>query len=535
MTTVGEQLVEWLEAYGIDTVFGIPGVHTVEMYRGLATSTIRHLTPRHEQGAGFMADGYWRASGRVAACFVITGPGLTNILTPMAQACADSVPMLVISSVNRRQTLGMGAGDLHEIANQGLIAAQAAAHSQTLSDPAQLGDALARAFAVFDSARPRPVHIEIPVDMFSMPAVGEVVRPVQITPPGPTETLCAEAMAILEGAASPLILAGGGARESDLAALAEHLGAPVVMTTNGRGILNHSHPLAIPASPSLQVVRRLIAEADVVLAVGTEIGRTDYDMYDRGGLDFPGTLIRIEIDAEQMRRGAVPDLPLLGDAAAGVASMIAARSEAARATDGPAPGRAQQTRDAAIEEIGATYRQIVAFLEILRDALPDVPIVSDSTQAAYAGNLWFGPQAVRQWFNAATGYGALGYGLPAAIGAARATGGPVICIVGDGGVQFSFAELGLAVEEQLNVILIVWDNKGYGEIKSFMVRNGITPVGVDLHTPDFEALGAAYGAHAMRLSFLEDLEGLVRDAVERPGPTLLAMNEQVVLDGMPEG
>ena len=124
MATLGEQIIQGLEAYGVDTVFGIPGVHTVELYRGLAASRIHHVTPRHEQGAGFMADGYARASGRPGVAFVITGPGLTNILTPMAQAYADSIPMLVISSVNRTEALGMGAGDLHEIRNQSLIAAQ---------------------------------------------------------------------------------------------------------------------------------------------------------------------------------------------------------------------------------------------------------------------------------------------------------------------------------------------------------------------------------------------------------------------------
>ncbi|MGD1922625.1 MAG: thiamine pyrophosphate-binding protein, partial [Paracoccaceae bacterium] len=132
MATLGEQIIGWREAYGVDTVFGSPGVHTVEMYRGLAGSSIRHVTPRHEQGAGFMADGYARVTGNPGVAFVITGPGLTIILTPMAQAYADSVPMLVISSVNRREALGMGAGDLHEVRNPGLMAAQAAAFSHML-------------------------------------------------------------------------------------------------------------------------------------------------------------------------------------------------------------------------------------------------------------------------------------------------------------------------------------------------------------------------------------------------------------------
>ncbi|WP_276323642.1 thiamine pyrophosphate-binding protein, partial [Burkholderia cepacia] len=163
--TCGEALVDLLERYGVECVFGIPGVHTVELYRGLAESSIRHVTPRHEQGAGFMADGYARVTGRPGVCFIITGPGMTNIATAMAQAYADSIPMLVISSVNARRELGSGDGRLHELPSQREVFAGLTAFSHTLLDAADLPQVLARAFAVFESARPRPVHIEIPLDV----------------------------------------------------------------------------------------------------------------------------------------------------------------------------------------------------------------------------------------------------------------------------------------------------------------------------------------------------------------------------------
>lgn len=162
MTTVGEALIALLEAHGVDTVFGIPGVHTVELYRGLARSGIRHITPRHEQGAGFMADGYARASGRPGVAFVITGPGLTNTITAMGQARADSVPMLVISGVNATPTLGRGLGYLHELPDQRGMMAKVALFSERVTEPAQLPSVLARAFDLFKTARPGPVHIEIP-------------------------------------------------------------------------------------------------------------------------------------------------------------------------------------------------------------------------------------------------------------------------------------------------------------------------------------------------------------------------------------
>src|SRR5579862_5833323 len=165
--TCGELLVRLLERFGVEVVFGIPGVHTVELYRGLPATRIRHITPRHEQGAGFMADGYARVSGKPGVCFIISGPGMTNILTAMAQAYADSVPMLVISSVNRTHELGMGGGRLHELPSQRALVAGVSVFSQTLMRPEELPELLRRAFTVFSSARPRPVHIEIPLDVIA--------------------------------------------------------------------------------------------------------------------------------------------------------------------------------------------------------------------------------------------------------------------------------------------------------------------------------------------------------------------------------
>ncbi|MDH3521656.1 MAG: thiamine pyrophosphate-binding protein, partial [Myxococcales bacterium] len=159
MATCGEALIRILESYGVELVFGIPGVHTIELYRGLAGSGLRHISPRHEQGAGFMADGYARATGRVAACFIITGPGMTNIATAMAQARQDSIPMLVISSVNRTHQLGLGEGRLHELANQQNLVAGVSVFSHTLMRANELPKVLARAFGVFASQRPGPVHI----------------------------------------------------------------------------------------------------------------------------------------------------------------------------------------------------------------------------------------------------------------------------------------------------------------------------------------------------------------------------------------
>ncbi|RWD61873.1 thiamine pyrophosphate-binding protein, partial [Mesorhizobium sp.] len=269
MTSFASWIVQMLAANGVDTVFGIPGVHTVELYRGLAGSSIRHVTARHEQGAGFMADGYARVSGRPGVCFIITGPGLTNIATAMGQAYGDSIPMLVISTVNPAGSMGSGAGHLHELPDQRQLMAQVSAFSHTVLTVEEFPTVLARAFAIFASARPRPVHIEIPVDLLSVDA--SCLGPALALPvpdrPAAAEAALAAAAKECARASRPLIIAGGGATAAAdaILALAERLDAPVLMTTNARGILAQDHPLALPIWPGGDVGASVMTAADLII------------------------------------------------------------------------------------------------------------------------------------------------------------------------------------------------------------------------------------------------------------------------------
>src|SRR5580698_1683690 len=170
--TVARYLVEALEAAGVRHVFGIPGVHNLALYRALQGSSLRHVTGRHEQGLGFMADGYARLSGQPGVCFTISGPGVSNIATALGQAYGDSIPLLVIASQNRRAEAGSGRGFLHELRDQRALAATVTAASFAITSPGELRAALARAFARFASARPRPVYIEIPLDLLAADAAG---------------------------------------------------------------------------------------------------------------------------------------------------------------------------------------------------------------------------------------------------------------------------------------------------------------------------------------------------------------------------
>ncbi|TBV03832.1 5-guanidino-2-oxopentanoate decarboxylase [Phytopseudomonas dryadis] len=525
MTTCGEFLVQQLQAWGVDTVFGIPGVHTVELYRGLPGSGIRHVTPRHEQGAGFMADGYARVTGKPGVCFIITGPGMTNILTAMGQAYADSIPMLVISSVNQRARLGSGNGYLHELPDQRAMVAGVSAFSHTLLDVEQLHEVLARAFAVFEGARPRPVHIELPLDIITAPAdhLRLQARPVVARPTPPGEQI-RQAAALLHGARAPLLLLGGGCVEAadEARALAEALDAPTALTINAKGLLPAGHPLLLGSNQSLPPVRELAAQADVVLAIGTELGETDYDVVFDGGFHIGGQLIRIDIDAEQLQRNQRPYLAIHSDARLAISALL----DALPARTAPASGsqRAATARRRLAEGF-ADWGHYRALFERVLQVLPEARFVGDSTQTVYSGNHLVDLPAPRRWFNSSTGYGTLGYALPAAIGAKLAEPSrPVICLVGDGGLQFSLAELASAVEARLGIVILLWNNQGYGEIKRYMLERDITPLGVDIFTPDFVAIARGFGCQAQRAESLEHLGHLLQEAPE-DRPLLIDIHE----------
>lgn len=499
MTTCGEYLVKQLEAWDVDTVFGIPGVHTVELYRGLPDSGIRHITPRHEQGAGFMADGYARVSGKPGVCFIITGPGMTNILTAMGQAYADSIPMLVISSVNERDRLGLGKGYLHELPNQSAMVAGVSAFSHTVMSVEELPAVLARAFAVFDSERPRPVHIELPLDIITAPADHMKLMPrLRMARPAPARSPLHEAAAKLAQAKKPLLLLGGGCvdAQAEARALATALDAPTALTINAKGLLQPDHPLLIGSNQSLQPVRQLAEEADVVLAIGTELGETDYDVVFDGNFKLSGELIRIDIDAQQLLCNFTPSIALHSDARTAMRALLELLPQ--RQPDASSLGaqRAAAVRAQLAEDFSgwAHYRQL---FDTILGALPDARFVGDSTQTVYSGNHLVELNGARRWFNSSTGYGTLGYGLPAAIGAKLAEPSrPVISLMGDGGLQFSIAELASAVEAKVGIIVLLWNNAGYGEIKRYMERRDITPIGVDIYTPDLLAIARGFGCAA---------------------------------------
>ena len=526
--SVGEAIVELLEAYGVDTVFGIPGVHNVEMYRALPRSKIRHVLTRHEQGAGFMADGYARATGKPGICFTITGPGLTNILTPLGQAWSDSVPMLVISTALDVADQAFGRGRLHEMRDQRGAAHCVVEPALSAGSARDVQDALAAAFAGFAGKRPRPAYLEVPIDVLKSPAgPGWSARSLS-GPPFPAPDDIARAAALLAKAARPVMIVGGGARllSSSVKAIAERLGAVVFTTIAAKGVLSDRHPLhagaVLPNAQSMAV----IAEADVVLAVGTEMAETD--LWDQR-LTLSGKLIRIDIDPAMLARPYPASLPILADAGVALDALAAALKDGAEAGQGKAAAaRVKGLRGELAGQNDELRSTLTTVLEAIREGLPEESIVaSDMTQIAYAANEIFPMDRPGQWLHP-VGFGTLGYALPAAIGAkAGRPQAPVAALIGDYGFQYTMAELGTAAELAQPLVVLMWNNDALGQIRDDMIRKGIQPNAVIAKNPDFQMLFQAYGCHADKPRSVGDIAPAIGRALAADRPTLIEMTPRM--------
>lgn len=516
--STGEALVGLLEAYGVDTIFGIPGVHNVEMYRALPRSGIRHVLVRHEQGAGFMADGYARATGKPGVCFTITGPGLTNILTPLGQAWSDSSNVLVISSALDIRDSAQGRGRLHEMIDQHGAAKAVTALNFRCYTPRDVRDAVAAAFAHFASGRPRPVYIEVPLDLLKEAAgEGWTARGLPKRP-APDAAQITAAVAKLNAARKPLMILGGGALGAGAAAvtIAEKLKAPIVTTTAGKGAVPTTHPLCLGQIMAREGFWQLAAESDAILCAGSELSETDHW---NDAMAIEKNLIRIDLDPAVMARPHTAEIAILGDARDALERIASGITEKT--------GAAEASFD--MGEPDALRAMLTEVLAVIRKELPeDTVICSDMTQIAYAANEVFPVSLPRTWLHP-VGFGTLGFGLPVGIGAKFGVGTrPVAVLIGDYGIQYTINELGTAAEHKLPIVILMWNNAALGEIRDDMVRKGIQPNAVTLMNPDYQMLARAYGLNAEQPKDLAALATAIRAALNAEGPTLIEMTPRMV-------
>ena len=521
--TVGQAVIKLLEQYGVDTLFGIPGVHTLDFCKGLNISNIQHVQARNEQGAGFMADGYARASGRPGVALVISGPGVTNALTAIGQAYADSIPVLLLSADAASNTLGKGWGVLHEVPCLTDTTKPLTALSATAMAPADVPELLAKAFSIFASERPRPVHIAIPIDILALPVEDEW-RAVNL-PERPTASAhnITTACQMLSQAKHPMICVGGGAWRAGnpITQIAEKLGAPVIASTAGKGIIDDNHPLSFSAGTVRGEVQVYLKQADVVLAIGTELSEVDSFVET---LEINGKVIRVDIDPRKMTDLYPADLALIADAshaAEAINNGLTDTSPRQQSEDEVAAIRADIKNNLSNRE----SRHCIA-LDVLRDTLDENTIVmTDICQLAYTGAFAFNVSAPRLW-NYPAGYCTLGCGLPDAIGAKLALPDtPVVCFAGDGGFMFTVQELVTAAELKLPIPIILWNNNALQQIQDDMIARDIEPVGVLGINPDFIALAKSCHCSAVTIDSAETLDAAVKQAFLNDRPTLIEINE----------
>jgi thiamine pyrophosphate-dependent acetolactate synthase large subunit-like protein len=521
-------VVEALAAHGVRDVFGIPGTHNLELYRHLPRAGIRHVVTRHEQGAGYAADGYARVSGRPGVFITTSGPGITNAITALATSYADSIPTLAISPGAPRGKVGADIGWLHEVKAQQAALEAVCGTSVRVEQSDDIPETVAALFERLATGRARPVHLELPVDVLEEPWTR---RPPVVRMPAAAPRPAASAMEALGsafGAARrPLVIAGGGARGAaeHLAGLAE-LGIPVLTSVNGKGVLDETHPFSLGAAMRLQAAHRACDEADLLLVVGSELG--DSDLW--GGRITPGdgrarVIARVDVDPGQLHKNVAADVPVAGDAA-GVLADLLGRLRTTAAAGGWRAGWAEHLPRIRREIAAEADRDAGPWSKVqdaLRDSLPDdVVIAGDSSQVTYYGTVHYWPFGPANRLLYPTGYATLGYGLPAAIGAKTAQPGrPVVALVGDGAAVFSIQELLTATELRLALPIVVVDNGGYGEIREQMVDRGIAPLAVDLHTPDFAALARSFGARGVLATDVADLGPLAAEGLQADRPTLI--------------
>ena len=521
---VGAQISHMLKDRGVYTIFGIPGVHNVEMYRGIEEAGITHVLARHEQGAGFMADGYARATGKPGVAYVITGPGLCNIMAPMGQAYSDSVPMLVISSC--LEEVAAKKGQLHQMKDQRAAAETVCDWSEEAKTAEAAYQLIDRAFGEFACARPRPKHIQVPISLLQKPV--ERFEDYTNEPwTSHSQNVVEILKEIIPKYRRPLFILGGGAKRDAgfLGDLVQTLGAACFSTFAGRGIvpadyaLNYGSNLLRPSSA------REIAKADLVIVVGSDLAETDLWRDDIGAT---GAVIKINSDPEVLSKRRPNETSYLADIAGTFTQLSLAMASYVSDTEWD-EREVQICKTQWRNEVDSERPGIVPIVDALREVTPhNARIYSDMTQFAYVSKeVW--PMTRPNMWHHPYGFGTLGYALPAAIGGKIGVGdAPVIAIAGDYGFQYTVQELGVAVELGLSLPIILWDNGKLKEIEDCMVNSQIAPNAVQALNPDFCKLAEAWGALSAHPKSLSEMQEAVKAAFVAAGPTLIYVTPEIV-------
>ncbi len=511
--TGGQALARSLLREGVRTVFGIPGAGQYEAVDALwETPEIRYVSVRHEQAATYMADGYARAGGGIAAAIVVPGPGAFNALAGMATADDLSSPVLVVT----------GDGNFRdETADEHRWFEPLARWTARVDRPAEVPEAVQESMRRMATGRPGPVLLQVPWATLAAEEEVALREPEAYAPPPPDPAQVRQAARLLQEAESPMVWAGGGVHVSgaseELAALAEHLQAPVVTTANGKGALSDRHPLSLGfAELRFGPLRRWIERRDVVLAVGT---RTSFD-------DVPAGrgIVRIDIDPDRTPTGGARDVAITGDARTTLEALLRELRKSPQRSDKHGAGTAdvaalRNARSAPDNQL-EPQRSLMA---AVRRAFPDDGIVVQGmNQMGYYSRNFLPVYASRAYLTASH-HGTLGHAFPVGVGAKIARPDrAVVVLSGDGGFLYNSQELATAVQHGINAVVIVFNDNAYGNVlRAQMEEFGGHVLGTRLRNPDFVALARSYGARGVRADGAPELEAALEDALAADAPTLI--------------
>ena len=524
--TAGWVVIETLKNYGIDTVFGIPGTHNLEFYRPLTELGIRPVTSRHEQGAGYASDGWSLQTGKPGVVITTSGPGLLNALSAAGTAYCESRPMILLAPGPALGNEFADIGTLHETKDQLSAASAIVEWGRRVKSAEEAVAAVHDAFELFATTRPRPVYIEVPLDVLEeVTEISDEALAARTFAPIPAAdpALVTEAARLLANAADPVILAGGGSRAatSEIRALAERLGAPVVTTGNAKGVLDEHHPLSLGANLRLAAARDRARDADVLVVVGSKLGEAEL-WVDK--LDAQGAVIRIDLLESQINKNQEATVGLVGSAQATLVALVA---ELGEGTPIDSAARTAETLAAVRAEVRELSPENAGLAEAIAAVIPADAIVStDSSQIAYWGLLNTLKASKPNSTPYMTTYATLGYGLPAALGSRIADPSrPSFVVIGDGALMFSMNEFITVTEQREDVTVIVVDNGGYGEIKQNEIDADIAPIAVDLVQPDWAALAPAFGGAGHRAANAEELDAAVQIALRDGGLQVIHIDQ----------
>jgi acetolactate synthase-1/2/3 large subunit len=505
-----------LVGHGVRHVFGMPGSHSATLYDAIARrDEVETILVRNEQAGAFCADGYARASGRPGVLCTTAGPGATNAVTGLAEAWADSVPLLLLAGHVNADRMHQECGAYHEVDLPSLLI-PITKFCDTLRDPKDTLCLFNRAFATMTTGRVRPAALVLPQDVMARPAVGPMTTEAVPAPPplAPDEGAIRNAAGLLCRAERPVVLAGGGclwAGAGDLVrAVAEQLRAPVVTTLNGKGVVDESHPLSLGHARSARA-RSALRHADAMLAVGCRFTEV---MTGWRTMPVPPCLVQVDIDPGQLGMNHPVALGLVADAKAALAALLPRLRANERGGWGELLDEARSARTERPEWL----------IEALREVVPDEsPVFTDACEIGYRMHTDWPVRGPRRFFYPSN-YIALGWGFPAAVGGAVALGGetPVFSVSGDGGFLMTAQELATAARYRLPVVAVVHNDSAYGAIKNIQKRAHAGRYrDVDLNNPDFVKLAESFGVPARRVGEPDALRFAVVEALGRRGPSLI--------------